>query len=130
MQLESMCQDVGKAVALPLSKDHNGILRTDWEPLLAELCNSGLEPARRAELFHSSMVTALLEQARQVRATQHVDHVGLTGGVFQNRVLTEQTIALLEADSFDVYFGNELPCNDAALGLGQAAELAARELDN
>ena len=130
MQLESMCQDVGKPIALPLDKDDNGILRSDWEPLLAELCNSGLEPSCRAEIFHASMATALLEQARQVRATQHVDHVGLTGGVFQNRVLTEQAIALLEADGFDVYFGSELPCNDAALGLGQAAELAARELEN
>jgi hydrogenase maturation protein HypF len=130
MQLESMCRDAGKPIALPLSKDHNGILRTDWEPLLAELCNSDLEPARRAEIFHGSMATALLEQARQVRASRHVDHVGLTGGVFQNRVLTEQVIALLEADGFDVYFGSKLPCNDAALGLGQAAELAARELEN
>ncbi len=130
MQLESLCGDIGRPIALPLSNDHNGILRADWEPLLAELCNTSLAAARRAELFHTSMATALLEQARQVRATQHVDHVGLTGGVFQNRVLTEQTIVLLEADGFDVYFGSQLPCNDAALGLGQAAELAARELDS
>ena len=127
MQLESMCSDTGKAIALPLSKDANGVLRTDWEPLLTELCDTNLEPARRAETFHSSMARALLEQAKRIRAARQVDRVGLTGGVFQNRVLKEQVIALLEAEGFDLYFSSELPCNDAALGFGQAAELAARE---
>jgi hydrogenase maturation protein HypF len=110
-----------------LSEDDQGIIRTDWEPLLDELCNNSLEPASRAETFHTSMATAVLEQARRTRETQRIDQVGLTGGVFQNRVLTEQTVALLEADDFDVYFSRDFPCNDAALGLGQAAEVAARE---
>ena len=127
MRLESMCRDAGKTIALPLKEDDEGILRTDWEPLLADLCDNSLEPALRAETFHTSMANAILEQARRIRETQRVDQVGLTGGVFQNRVLTEEAIALLEADGFDVYFSTQFPCNDAALGLGQAAELAARE---
>jgi hydrogenase maturation protein HypF len=127
MQLESMCRGAGKTIVLPLSEDNTGILRTDWEPLLDELCNSSLEPSSRAETFHTSMASAVLEQARRIRQTQRIKQVGLTGGVFQNRVLTEQTITLLEADGFDVYFSSDFPCNDAALGLGQAAELAARE---
>jgi len=127
MQLESMCRDSGKTVALPLHADEHGILRTDWRPLLAELSDTGIEPARRAETFHTSMAAALLGQARQVRRTQRVDQVGLSGGVFQNRVLAEQAIAMLQADGFSVHLSREFPCNDAALGLGQAAELAARE---
>ena len=118
------------AVSLPLTEDEDNLLRTDWEPLLAELGNTNLEPAWRAEIFHTSMATALLEQAKRVRETQQFDHVGLSGGVFQNRVLTEQAIALLEANGFVVHLGNKLPCNDAALGFGQAAELAARERGN
>jgi hydrogenase maturation protein HypF len=127
MQLESMCRGTGETIVLPLGEDNEGILRTDWEPLLEELCNNSLEPFSRAETFHTSMATAVLEQARRIRETQRIEQVGLTGGVFQNRVLTEQTIALLEADNFDIYFSSDFPCNDAALGLGQAAELAARE---
>ncbi len=127
MHLESMCRDMGKTIPLPLSKDADGVLRTDWEAMLAELCDTSLEPARRAETFHTSMATALLEQAKRVRSTQQVERIGLTGGVFQNRVLTEQAIALLEAEGFDVYLSHKLPCNDAALGFGLAAELAARE---
>ena len=130
MRLESMCSGIGKAVSLPLTEDENKLLRTDWEPLLAELVNANVKPALRAEIFHTSMATALLEQAKRIRDTQRVDHVGLSGGVFQNRVLTEQAIALLEANGFVVHLGSKLPCNDAALGFGQAAELAARERDN
>jgi len=39
MQLESMCRDVGTTIALPLDEDQEGVLRTDWEPLLVEICN-------------------------------------------------------------------------------------------
>jgi hydrogenase maturation protein HypF len=62
-----------------------------------------------------------------MRAEVQVDQVGLCGGVFQNRILTEQLVTLLQDDGFEVYLGSELPCNDAALSYGQAAELAARE---
>jgi hydrogenase maturation protein HypF len=47
--------------------------------------------------------------------------------VFQNRVLAERVIELLEDAGFEVYLPQTLPCNDAALSFGQAAEAAARE---
>jgi hydrogenase maturation factor HypF (carbamoyltransferase family) len=34
---------------------------------------------------------------------------------------------MLEADGFDVFLPQALPCNDAALSYGQAAEVAARQ---
>ena len=74
------------------------------------------------------MAQAVLAQARRVHADTQIDQVGLCGGVFQNRILTEQAVTMLEDDRFRVYLSTELPCNDAALSFGQAAELAAREL--
>ena len=129
MQLESLCRDTGTVITLPLNADHQGVLRSDWEPLLDEISDKSRNPAHRAETFHTSMATAILSQARRVRDRQRIDQVGLTGGVFQNRVLTEQAVALLRADGFDVFLSSELPCNDAALGYGQAAEIAALEQD-
>jgi len=129
MQLESLCRDTGAVITLPINEDHEGVLRTDWEPLLDEISDKSVTPAQRAETFHASMATAILAQARRVRDTQRIDQVGLTGGVFQNRVLTEQAVALLRADGFDVFLSSALPCNDAALGYGQAAEIAALEQD-
>ena len=42
-------------------------------------------------------------------------------------MLTEQVVALLADAGFDVHLPLALPCNDAGLSYGQAAELAARE---
>ncbi|NNL64252.1 MAG: carbamoyltransferase HypF, partial [Woeseiaceae bacterium] len=85
---------------------------------------------QRAETFHASMAGAVLVQARAARTRHGVDRVGLCGGVFQNRFLVEQAIAMLEADGFDVHLPALLPANDAALSFGQAAQLAAREANN
>ena len=127
MHLEALCKNSAAPLFLPLEKDEAGIWRGDWRPLLHMMkdeCRSG---PLRAEIFHSSMAQLVLGQAQAVRDEHGVKQVGLSGGVFQNRVLTEQVIALLEADGFDVHMPTALPVNDAALSYGQAAELAARE---
>ena len=129
MYLESLCRERGEQLNLPLNKDEDGICRTDWEPLLTMMTDGRHSTAWRAEAFHSSVALALLEQACRIREEERIDQVGLCGGVFQNRILTEQVVALLEAEKFQVHLSSELPCNDAALSFGQAAELAAREHD-
>jgi hydrogenase maturation protein HypF len=127
MYLESLCNGRGEPKRLPLKKGEDGVWRTDWEPLLELMGDDRRAPAWRAEAFHSSMAFALLEQARKIREQTRIDQIGLCGGVFQNRMLTGQVVELLRADGFAVQLGKELPCNDAALSFGQAAELAARE---
>ena len=113
---------------MPLVRDADGVWRSDWEPLLDLMVDEQQSQTSRGELFHSSMAQVVLQQARQVRQESTVNQVGLCGGVFQNRILTEQVIDLLRRDGFRVYLPAKLPCNDAALSFGQAAELAA--LDN
>jgi len=44
--------------------------------------------------------------------------------------LTEQAVESLERHGFHVYLPQKLPCNDAALCYGQAAEIAARDGDD
>jgi len=127
MVLESLCRGSAPAIELPLNEDASGLLRSDWEPLLEMLADEKVHREKRAEIFHSSIATAILQQARFVRERYTVDQVGLCGGVFQNRVLTEQAIALLLQYGFQVYLPEALPCNDAALSFGQAAEIAARD---
>ncbi|MEJ2128477.1 MAG: carbamoyltransferase HypF [Woeseiaceae bacterium] len=127
MLLEAFCEELAAPVSLPLEKDEAGIWRGDWRPLLRMMGDETRSRALRAEIFHSSMAQLILDQAHRVRVEHGVTQVGLSGGVFQNRVLTEQAIALLEADGFEVQMPAVLPVNDAALSYGQAAELAARE---
>ena len=127
MVLEAMCRDAAEPMRLPMDTGDDGILRSDWQPLLEVIANQELEPVRRAELFHASMAGVVLDQALAARRQHAVARVGLGGGVFQNRVLAERVIAMLEDAGFEVYLPQTLPCNDAALSFGQAAEAAARE---
>lgn len=127
MVLESLCRGSAPAVELPVTADTDGLLRSDWQPLLEVVSDSSRDTASRAEIFHSSIAQAILRQAMLIREQSKVDQVGLCGGVFQNRVLADQSVSLLEQAGFEVYLPEVLPCNDAALSFGQAAEIAARE---
>ncbi len=123
MRLEAVAAAAqGEAVALPLTRDADGIWRSDWEPLLASLAGGTRPVAERAAGFHLSLAQALVDQAQQLREETGIATVGLTGGVFQNRVLAEAAIRLLEAAGFDVHLPRRIPVNDAGLSLGQVIE--------
>ena len=79
-----------------------GYLAQRWAPLVRLLLDSRRSPALRARCFHLSLAAALCEQALRVRADCGVTRVGLAGGVFQNRLLTEATRARLAAAGFEV----------------------------
>jgi hydrogenase maturation protein HypF len=49
-----------------------------------------------------------------------VRQVALSGGVFQNRLLSEKTVSLLESSGFQVFTHRQVPCNDGGISLGQA----------
>jgi hydrogenase maturation protein HypF len=130
MRLEALCEDTVPAVALPLARDAMGIWRTDWAPLVAALRDTRHSAAVRAAMFHSSLAQALYAQAIAIRRHTGVARVGLSGGVFQNRVLTEQVHALLTAGGFEVLIPERLPVNDAAISYGQLVEATAVQAAN
>jgi hydrogenase maturation protein HypF len=124
MLLEALCEDAVAPVSLPLVRDAAGVWRSDWAPLIEVLRDAGRSPAVRAEMFHSSLAQVLCDQALAVRKHSGVTRVGLGGGVFQNRVLTEQAHALLTSAGFEVLIPARLPVNDASISYGQLIESA------
>jgi hydrogenase maturation protein HypF len=62
-----------------------------------------------------------------VRAQRHLGTVALSGGVFQNLLLLERTVAGLEAAGFTVLLHGRVPPNDGGISLGQAAVAGARD---
>ncbi len=110
------------SIDLPLSRDNNGLWLSDWAPLLPMLTNTDLAPSTRGQCFHASLALALLTQARQIQKEHHFVAIGLTGGVFQNRLLTEQIIALLETEGYKVLLPERIPGNDAGISFGQIIE--------
>ena len=131
MRLEALCRSEtlrrgeAQAVVLPLARDGHGILRSDWAPLVPALLDGRHSRNARATLFHESLAAALCAQACAVRQEFPVERVGLCGGVFQNRVLTERAETLLYAAGFDVLIPRRLPVGDAAISFGQLVEGAA-----
>jgi len=122
MELEQIANQGQQSIALPLAADEAGILRSDWAPLLPLLNDNSVSPEQRAALFHSSMADALVDQALAIREFYEYDSVGLSGGVFQNRLLTELVIARLSKRGVDVRLHTEIPANDGGLCFGQVIE--------
>lgn len=127
MLLEAACtEDSAHAIPLPLARNRQGLWETDWAPLLPFLMNQKLTVTERADGFHASLVRALVAQANALREEHGELAVGLGGGVFQNRVLTERAFAALRENGFDVRLMHQVPCNDAGISYGQIVESGFR----
>jgi len=127
MRLEALCDTAGAPLALPLARDAAGIWRCDWAPLVPAMLDARRTAAERAAMFHASLAQALCEQALAVREHSGVTRVGLGGGVFQNRVLSEQVQERLNRAGFEVLIPQRLPVNDAAISFGQLVEASAMQ---
>jgi hydrogenase maturation protein HypF len=126
MQLEALAAVQGninevEPIRLELGL-HDGVYRADWEPLIAMLDDASRSRGVRAACFHLSMAGTLLDQAVRLRKETGVNSVGLAGGVFQNRVLTEKCIMLLGEYGFDTGLPSSIPVNDGGISFGQIAE--------
>ncbi len=128
MQLEAASDRDAQPLPLPLTGGDEGApLIIDWAPLLPMLTDPHLSAAQRGGIFHASLARAIGDVARHVRAGTAVTAVGLTGGVFQNRLLTERAAAELTGAGFEVLLAREIPCNDAGISFGQIIEALAAD---
>jgi hydrogenase maturation protein HypF len=122
MLLEAICDaQVNESIDLPF-KDDNGLLRTDWSPLLPMLLNDSLSSRKRSAIFHNSMADVIVQIAVQACAEHGIESVALAGGVFQNRVLTDLAIKQLEEYGLSVHLPEKVPLNDGGLCYGQIIE--------
>lgn len=112
------------SISLPLAKN-NGILQTDWQPLIELLLDNRVSVAYRATVFHNSLVNNIRQQVILFSKQYKVKNIGLSGGVFQNQQLLSKTKSQLESLGYDVYACEKIPTNDANISLGQILEYAA-----
>tara|TARA_R110002153_G_scaffold176611_1_gene329835 strand:- start:8 stop:1714 length:1707 start_codon:yes stop_codon:yes gene_type:complete len=111
---------------LPLNVRHNNIIEVDWRPLVPSLCDVNLSGKFKSEVFHSSLVQVICDVAQKVSERYEIEKIGLVGGVFQNCVLVEGAVKLLNQHGFNVALPNKLPVNDASISAGQVHEYAMR----
>lgn len=134
MQLEALASTASDAAAarvakaLPLVADAQGIIRANWSALLDALVDESVPRDVRARAFHLTMAETIVAKVTAVQAlpgSPAIDAVGLTGGVFQNRLLAEAVISRLRARGLAVHMPSEVPANDGGLAYGQLVEAAA-----
>jgi hydrogenase maturation protein HypF len=70
--------------------------------------------------FHNSIAAVILEMCQQIRQTDTVRRVCLSGGTFQNSYLLERVVRLLNVAGFEVFLHSAVPPNDGGIALGQA----------
>ena len=100
-------------------------LEIDWRPMIAAVVNDlskGASAATVAARFHAALAVAIADVAELVGEPR----VALTGGCFQNALLTEWVREALEDRGFEVLLHRRVPANDGGIALGQIAVAAAR----
>ena len=87
---------------------------------------SGMPVNAISAKFHRAIANLNLDLCRRIRSLQGVMDVALSGGVWQNKILSEITETLLRADGFTVLVHHQLPANDGCISFGQAV-IAGRQ---
>lgn len=76
--------------------------------------------------FHNTIAQATQEMVCQMARSYNISQVFLSGGCFQNALLLQKTISLLEKENLRVYTHRILSPNDEGISYGQAVIAAAR----
>ena len=90
----------------------------DWGPLILSVmadAQAGVAVPLISARFHNALTNWILEVASRAGLKQIV----LSGGVFQNRYLTEHAATALESRGFVVHTHQQVPPNDGGIALGQ-----------
>jgi len=121
----------GRVIDLPLqAPSAQTCLQIDWAPLVRHMLDAAIRPAQRAADWHESMAAALLAVSLRARQDHGVEHIGLSGGVFQNQLLSERAIQLLEQQGFKYHFPEKVAVNDGGLCVGQVVEYLYQQSQN
>jgi hydrogenase maturation protein HypF len=123
IELEALAERALPSAPYPYQVESADCHRIDFAPTIAAICADlagGREAADIARAFHQTIAAGILAVCTKIRAESGAARVVLSGGVFQNRLLTEETAQLLSGQGFQPYCHRLVPPNDGGLALGQA----------
>ena len=106
---------------------HSGqvVIKPILEAVTAEIF-AGTPLAKISARFHNTIANLVLVLSQELSRGTGIKQIALSGGVFQNTTLLQQTLLLLHQAGFQPLIHHLVPPNDGGLALGQAVIAAAR----
>jgi hydrogenase maturation protein HypF len=95
----------------------------DMRPAIAAIVGEvrrGVSVSTIASRFHNTMAQVVVDACEQIRASENLNRVCLSGGTFQNIRLLTLSVEGLRRKNFEVFVHRRVPTNDGGLALGQA----------
>ncbi len=94
------------------------------EGVVADL-RQGVSASQISCRFHATLTALFTALCVEIRNQTGLDRVVLSGGAFQNVILSTGLAGQLTQNGFQVYTQRLVPANDGGLSLGQAVAAAA-----
>lgn len=94
------------------------LLKPLFEQILTDL-HANLPQSTISAKFHNAVIHLALETSEQLRAETGINHVAISGGVWQNKRLINNFIPALEKAGFIPLWHHQVPTNDGGVALGQ-----------
>ena len=73
-----------------------------------------------AKYFHAGLAEIIFEKILEISSREKIFTVALSGGVFQNILLTEILLEKLLKKNFKVLLNKMIPANDGGICVGQS----------
>ena len=126
IELEALAEtaDTDKSLPFNLTAVPGSPWELDFSPLFPALLSAlqaGTAPATLALRFHATVAEAAIDVCVRITRDSGQHRIVLSGGVFQNRLLSEMIYTGLTKQGLDVYTHRLTPPNDGCIALGQAA---------
>ncbi|HEX9022802.1 MAG TPA: carbamoyltransferase HypF [Geobacteraceae bacterium] len=124
IELEALAEEVDTDTIYPYSiASSAGDLVLDMRLMIRGIVHDlKLEEPRSAiaRRFHNTVARATADVCEKIREREGVNRVVLSGGSFQNKLLSEGVCSDLLSRGFEVFTHRLVPPNDGGLALGQA----------
>ena len=128
MELEALAETApdmaGESYRYDIAGDEEHPHGLDFSPMIIAMLDdiaAGLPSAVIAWRFHRTVASAATNMCQRIAGTTGLTRVILSGGVFQNRLLSEMIYTALTHTGLTVFTHRLVPPNDGGIALGQAA---------
>jgi len=135
IELESLAAraDPGKTPVYSFeSKEDVDCLVPDLGPMFGAIAHdvaAGLEASLIARGFHDCLIRMMAALSVRLCDSESLDRVVLSGGVFNNRYISEKLSVILHRAGLRVYAHRLVPPGDGGISLGQAVVAAQVKLE-